>query len=151
MLARPQPGLTSLVAPSDFQRVLATRPVARSPHFSLHHAVSEAAAKLSTGQVTLGAEAVEIQPGATLPGWRLGLVVPKRQARRAVTRNLVKRQAREAMRQHLNQLPPGDWVVRLRAPVERQQFPSAASAALKLAVRGELASLFAAAMARRPG
>ena len=66
-------------------------------------------------------------------------------------RNLVKRQAREAMRQHLSQLPPGDWVVRLRAPVERQQFPSAASAALKLAVRGELASLFAAAMARRPG
>lgn len=151
MFARPQSGLTSLVAPSDFQRVLATRPVARSPHFSLHHTVSEAK-ELSTGTASPGAGAVEIQPtAAAQPCWRLGLVVPKRQARRAVTRNLVKRQAREAMRQHLSQLPPGDWVVRLRAPVERQQFPSAASAALKLAVRGELASLFAAAMARRPG
>lgn len=150
MFARPQSGLTSLVVPSDFQRVLATRPVARSPHFSLHHTVSEAS-ELSTGVPSPAAEAVEIQPAAAPPRWRLGLVVPKRQARRAVTRNLVKRQAREAMRRHLSQLPPGDWVVRLRAPVERQQFPSAASAALKLAVRGELASLFAAATARRPG
>jgi ribonuclease P protein component len=150
MFARPQPGLASLVAPSDFQRVLATRPVARSPHFSLHHAVSEVS-ELSTGVASPSSEAVEIPPAAAHRRWRLGLVVPKRQARRAVTRNLVKRQAREAMRQHLSQLPPGDWVVRLRAPVERQQFPSAASAALKLAVRGELASLFAAAMARRPG
>lgn len=148
MFARPQPGLASLVAPSDFQRVLATRPVARSPHFSLHHTVPEAA-ELSTGVVNPVAEAVESQRRTALSGWRLGLVVPKRQARRAVTRNLVKRQVREAMRQHLSQLPPGDWVVRLRAPVDVQQFPSAASSALKLVLRGELSGLFCAVIARQ--
>lgn len=148
MFARLQPGLASLVAPSDFQRVLVKRPVARSLHFSLYHAVPEVA-ELSTGVVSPAAEAVESQHRTALSGWRLGLVVPKRQARRAVTRNLVKRQVREAMRQHLSQLPPGDWVVRLRAPVEVQQFPSAASPALKLVLQGELSGLFGAVVARQ--
>lgn len=149
MSARPLPGLTSLVAPSDFQRVLATRPVARSPHFSLHHAVPDAA-ELSTGSAESAGRAVESQLDS-VAGWRFGLVVPKRQARRAVTRNLVKRQAREAMRQHLNRLPPGDWVVRLRAPINVQQFPSAASPALRLAMRSELSGLFnAVAVQRQP-
>jgi ribonuclease P protein component len=149
MVARLQPGFSSLVAPSDFQRVLARRPVARSAHFSLHHAVTEAA-ELSTGMAHTADASVESRPGPLLPRWRLGLVVPKRQARRAATRNLVKRQAREAMRQHLDRLPPGDWVVRLRAPVDRTLFPSAASTALKSLLRGELSSLFGAVVAQRP-
>ena len=44
---------------------------------------------------------------------RLGLVVPKRNAKRAVHRNLVKRLAREAFRHVCSQLAPYDLVLRL--------------------------------------
>jgi RNase P protein component len=74
-------------------------------------------------------------------GWWLGLVVPKRHARRAVTRSLIKRQMREALRRHHQHLPPGQWVLRLRAPIDTRQFPSAASDALRAVVRAELEKL----------
>lgn len=48
---------------------------------------------------------------------RLGLVVPKRNAKRAVHRNLVKRLAREAFRHVCSQLPPYDLVLRLARPL----------------------------------
>jgi ribonuclease P protein component len=44
---------------------------------------------------------------------RLGLVIPKRLARRAVLRNLLKRLAREAFRDVRTQLPIMDLVLRL--------------------------------------
>ena len=44
---------------------------------------------------------------------RLGLVLPKRLARLAVTRNLVRRQAREAFRARAPNLPSLDLVLRL--------------------------------------
>ena len=81
---------------------------------------------------------------------RFGLVLPKKQARRSVTRSLIRHQAREALRRHA----PGlvgqrrfgreldAWVLRLRAPFDRQQFPSAASSALSAAVRLELDELW---------
>lgn len=75
-------------------------------------------------------------------GWWLGLVVPKRHARRSVTRSLLKRQIRAAMRQHAPSVAQGVWVVRLRAPLDRKAFPSAASAALKHCVASELDALF---------
>ncbi len=73
----------------------------------------------------------------------LGAVVPKRHARRAVTRSLLKRQIYAAAERHRAGLGQGVWIVRLRAPFERARFASAASAALKLSARGELESLFA--------
>jgi ribonuclease P protein component len=76
---------------------------------------------------------------------RFGQVVPKRHARRAVTRNLIRRQARAAFEQHGRSLDAGDWFLRLKAPFSIAQFPSAASAALKTAVRAELERLFLAA------
>lgn len=78
-------------------------------------------------------------------GGRLGLVLPKRLARRAVTRTLMKGQARAICRQFAVDLPIGDWVLRLRAPFDVKLFPSAASLALKQAVRQELLVLFASA------
>lgn len=71
----------------------------------------------------------------------LGLVLPKRHARRAVTRSLLKRQIRAALAARGAGLPAGLWVVRLRAPFDRAVFPSAASEALRLAARDELARL----------
>jgi ribonuclease P protein component len=83
-----------------------------------------------------------------LPGghW-LGSVIPKRHARRSVTRSLLKRQVRSAMSRHVALLPPGLWLVRLRAPFTTQSFPSAASTALRDAARAELEQLFARAAA----
>lgn len=48
---------------------------------------------------------------------RLGLVVPKRNAKRAVHRNLIKRLAREAFRHVCGQLPAYDLVLRLGRPL----------------------------------
>ena len=78
-------------------------------------------------------------------GHWLGCVVPKRHARRAVTRNLLKRRIRQAMARHLQTLAPGLWLVRLRAPFGREKFPSAASPALQAAADFELEELFARA------
>ncbi len=48
-------------------------------------------------------------------------------------------------------LAAGLWIVRLRSPFERQAFPSAASEALRSAVRSELDLLLAAAVLRCAG
>ncbi len=74
------------------------------------------------------------------PALELGLVVPKRHARRAVTRNLIKRQMREAVRHR--RLAAGTWVVRLRSAFDPARFSAAASPALRKAAREELAVLF---------
>jgi ribonuclease P protein component len=80
-------------------------------------------------------------PAGGIDRW-LGLVVPKRHARRAVTRTLMKRQIRHIVAACAPQLEPGLWVVRQRNPFDVKQFPSAASDALKEAARAELRALF---------
>lgn len=74
--------------------------------------------------------------------WWLGLVVPKRHARHAVTRNLVKRQMRAQVASNQHWLAPGQWLIRLRAPISAKQFASASSAQMNAAVRAELALVF---------
>ena len=69
-------------------------------------------------------------------------MVPKRWARRAVTRNLVRRQIDAVSRELMPRLPAMPMVVRLRSGFSRQQFPSAASDALRAVVRAELLQLF---------
>ena len=83
--------------------------------------------------------AVDESPG----GHWLGTVLPKRLARRSVTRSLLRRQIRAAVARHLAALPPGLWVVRLRAGFARSDFPSAASPALGRAAGDELDRLLA--------
>lgn len=73
----------------------------------------------------------------------LGSVVPKRHARRSVTRSLLKRQIRAAVARHRTHLPAGLWLVRLCQPFALPLFPSAASDALRRAARGELDRLLA--------
>lgn len=77
----------------------------------------------------------------------LGCVVPKRHARRAVTRNLLKRQMRGAFHRHAAALPRGLWLLRLRAPFPATEFVSARSAALAAAAHDELDRLLARAAA----
>ena len=96
---------------------------------------------MSTAGVQIAPLAVDNPPQAQ---W-LGCMVPKRQARRSVTRNLLKRQMRESFRSHAATLPMGLWLLRLHAGFAKADFPSARSPALAEAVRGELDRLLAGA------
>ena len=69
-------------------------------------------------------------------------MVPKRWAKRAVTRNGIKRQIYNVSAAFAARLPAAAHVVRLRTEFAREQFTSAWSDALKAAVRGELQQLF---------
>jgi ribonuclease P protein component len=70
---------------------------------------------------------------------RLGIVVAKRLASRAITRNMIKRVTRELFRQ--TALPATDCVVRLSKPINSRTDP-ATSAQLKKHLRNELQQLF---------
>ena len=108
---------------------MAGAPVAKTPHFALHRAPLSSAA----------------QGRALFPvadAW-LGVLLPKRWARRAVTRNAIRRQIYEVARHRADTLPHAALVVRLRSEFSRQQFVSATSEPLKRAVRAELEQLLA--------
>jgi ribonuclease P protein component len=146
-----------LLRSADFERVLRTRTQANTAHFAVHHvsdspsvpayARSEPVApELSTGEADSDRALVDYFSAAAAV-W-LGAVVPKRHARRSVTRTLLKRQIRAAMASQQEVLSRGLWVIRLRAPFDRTAFPSAASDALKGAARDELEQLLAAVVRR---
>lgn len=111
----------------QFQAVLAGSTLARTTHFALH-------------TVALNANPVDqaAKPLFDVAAVWLGAMVPKRWARRAVTRNTIRRQIYEVARSRLDQLPQAAMVVRLRSEFSRQQFVSATSNALKAVVRAEL-------------
>lgn len=100
----------------------------------------------------MGSDAGPQPPSASTSGiqW-LGAVVPKRHARRAVTRSLIKRQIRAVVGSHATRLAGGLWVVRLRAPFDRARFVSAASDELRRVARLELDALIGAATRRQHG
>ena len=75
-------------------------------------------------------------------------MVPKRWAKKAVTRNAIKRQIYNMSAMFQSTLPSAAHVVRLRQTFDRKLFVSAQSVALKRVVRQELESLFAMAVAR---
>jgi ribonuclease P protein component len=138
----------------DFERLLTTPPRSRSAHFVVHYVASGPSAttfkRRKTGETqlsTVDAPTVVSSVDNSLAGHWLGCVVPKRHARRSVTRNLLRRQIRSAMLSHLAHLNAGLWLVRLRSPFVRERFPSAASDALRCAAHEELALLFARASA----
>jgi ribonuclease P protein component len=72
----------------------------------------------------------------------LGALVPKRWAKRAVTRNAIKRQIYAVGQGFESSLQHAAHVVRLRCGFDRARFISATSEALKVAVRDELQQLF---------
>jgi ribonuclease P protein component len=155
--------LARLVKTADFERVLSVRRRAATTHFAVHHlaalptpsgrpGASTAAEELSTNVGVSGALAVDDLPAGgpfEAQAW-LGAVVPKRHARRAVTRSLIKRQIYAAVERHRDRLAPGLWIVRLRSPFDRSRFVSAASQALRDDARDELESLLDAAATVAP-
>lgn len=120
----------------QFQAVLAGAIVAKTTHFALH-------------RNALDTKAMQNPPGkrADAPAlfavrdlW-IGAMVPKRWAKRAVTRNAIKRQIYTVSADFLPQFQPAAYLVRLRRDFSRLEFVSASSEQLKLAVRAEVQSL----------
>ena len=119
---------------AQFQAVMAGAPVAKTAHFALHR-----------GALDVPTDGRPLFPVSA--AW-VGVVLPKRWARRAVTRNAIRRQIHELSRLHVDALPQAAWVVRLRSEFSRKQFVSATSEPLKRAVRAELEQLLARVLMR---
>lgn len=84
------------------------------------HRPSEYAAALKGKRIARGALFVITTPRDAAEGAdqaRLGLIIAKRYAARAVTRNAMKRVIREAFRLRRHELPPCDYVFRLHSKV----------------------------------
>ena len=103
-----------IVKTDEFSSVFRLRPAFRTEHFALY------------------------QRPNTLDHPRLGIVVAKRLARRAVTRNMIKRIAREAFR--LTALPNVDCIIRLTSQIVARG-ETARSSAGKRALASELKQL----------
>ena len=165
-----------IVRSVDFERVMAAPSRAKTRHFVLHHLVAvpsmpryavsatqapqasdtHSLVELSTeGLVSKAALVDDSLVGGPHPPspsndiW-LGLVVPKRHAKRSATRQLLKRQMRAVVRDQQDSTPRlarGLWVLRLRAAFDVKQYPSAASTALAQEARQELVELLRRATA----
>jgi ribonuclease P protein component len=130
---------------TQFQAVLAGAIVAKTAHFALH-------------RLAFNTNAVQAPPPGQYPGaaalfpvhdlW-LGALVPKRWAKRAVTRNAIKRQIYTVSAGFSHQYSPSALVVRLRRGFAREEFASASSRLLRQAVRAEVQMLLQAG-ARTP-
>lgn len=136
--ATPAPGqrllpLVSIPSFAEFQGPIRQGAWAKSAHFVLH----------------LQARPVA-RLGSTAPH-RIGALLPKRFAKKAVRRNLLRRLIYQEARLRLAQWPQSggvDCVVRLRAAWLQTAYPSASSTALRTAVQEELQQLFSAGLAR---
>jgi ribonuclease P protein component len=110
------PKAARLTKTDEFSSVFALRPVRRSRHFVLY--------VRANGH----------------PQARLGVVIGKKFARRAVERNLIKRQCRELFRLRQPVLGGRDVLIRLQAKFPREDVPTVA--AFKRICRQELSHLF---------
>jgi ribonuclease P protein component len=125
---------------AQFDAAMAGGTISRTAHFVLHRLVFDAPSP-SPGPESTRPRSLFASTGEP---W-IGAVVPKRWAKRAVTRNGIKRQIYNVSAAFAPRLPAAAHVVRLRLDFARAQFPSAWSDALKASVRGELTQLFAQA------
>jgi ribonuclease P protein component len=128
--------LQRLKSRPQFQAVLAGLTLARTPHFALHCLTLDTGPEPTTLPALFAVRDV----------W-MGAMVPKRWARRAVTRNTIKRQIYAMSHDFEPVLQPAAHVVRLRAGFDKTRYVSATSDALKCAVRAELQQLFSRATA----
>ncbi|HTH76932.1 MAG TPA: ribonuclease P protein component [Trinickia sp.] len=110
------PKAARLLKTDEFSSVFRLRPWRRSTHFVVY--------ARPTGQAA-----------------RLGLVVGKKFAPRAATRNLVKRIAREHFRQHRAEFDGWDVLLRLSTRFDKAALPSAVSPPLRALCRAEIEML----------
>ena len=140
-----QCGVERLRSRAQFQAVLAGRTIARTPHFALHWAPLTGGLSDEAAAALLPHERLFQKSGV----W-LGAMVPKRWAKRAVTRNAIRRQIYILGQSYAGRLGVAAHVIRLRSAFDPAHFVSATSDALKQAVRTELSRLFEHACATQP-
>ena len=144
---------------AGFRPLLQAPVIARSAHFVVHHQATlplpfagptsgAVVQDLSTESGSVHPQIVDNSADSAAPAAPiLGVMVPKRHAKRSVTRNLIKRQARAAVQSAVGL--SGAWLVRLRQPISLKRFPSASSPALRAMVHAELDELMAQIAQRR--
>lgn len=159
-----------LLQAADFKRLLAVPPRARSAHFVVHHLRGEPTRALlrfgrsvstplalpdpglSTSDPRILSESVDKSLSDAPDRAWMGVVIPKKQAKRAVTRNLMRRQIKAVSDRVLApsaaSQAAGLWLVRLKQGFTTAAFPSASSPALRQAVRQELDELLQRALER---
>ena len=117
----------------QFQAVLGGALIAKTDHFALHRVELDAA---------LTALGIALFPSMfpVKETW-LGAMAPKRWAKRAVTRNAIKRQIYTVSASLEPLALPAAFLVRLRREFSGKDYPSASSTVLKQAVRAELLAL----------
>lgn len=125
---------------AQFQAVLAGAIVAKTTHFVLHRNALDARPPIQTS----GGQAQAAGALFQVPAMWIGAMVPKRWAKRAVTRNAIKRQIYAVSADFAPQYPQAAFVVRLRRAFDRAEFVSAMSDQLRLAVRAEVQALMLA-------
>jgi ribonuclease P protein component len=123
-------GCIRMVDAAVFREVMARRPARRTAHFGLF-------------VLPVAASEAEHPAGAR---WMVGVVLPKRCAKRAVTRNAIRRriyaQLNLCQQQHQLQTPLAlQIVVRLQSAWAATEFPSARSESLLSSVHAELQEL----------
>jgi len=142
------------VTKAQFAAVMNGQTVSRTPHFALHRvALQPNSEPISAPKAAANSQEMVSQAGsqdlskplfAVQDTW-LGVIVPKRWAKRAVTRNTIKRQIYAVSTASGCAMPVAAHVVRLRAGFDRAEFISATSDKLKIAIRAELQQLFSGA------
>ncbi len=147
----------------QFQAVLAGSVIAKTEHFVLHRngleatapkAGPESAKELSSRKTipdTGTAAPADVTAPVLFPMqdiW-IGAMVPKRWAKRAVTRNAIKRQIYNVSADSMQNYPQAAFLVRLRREFSRKEFLSATSPELKEAVRHEVQTLMKAGAASK--
>lgn len=120
---------------AQFQAVMAGALIAKTQHFALHRKVLRPEAAFTDSVVS---EAVSLFRSSD--AW-IGAMVPKRWAKRAVTRNAIKRQIYNVSADFAHQYSQAAFVVRLRSSFSAKEFFSPTSDQLKQAVRIEVQTL----------
>lgn len=118
--------------PTEFAAALAGKRIARGAYFIVIARSTSAPIGLQTDQ----------DAGAVAPIARLGLIMAKRFAHHASTRNALKRVVREAFRSQRLLLPAADYVVKLNRRIQDISLTQ-----LKITARQEVDAHFARARA----
>jgi ribonuclease P protein component len=122
---------------AQFQAALTGNIVAKTSHFALH--CIDTQPSLTESRMPL------FSSGDT---W-IGAMTPKRWAKRAVTRNAIKRQIYSISDSLQSSLPAVAFLVRLRKEFSRKEYTSASSAELKRTVRAQLLVLMRSDVAHK--
>ena len=138
--------LQRLKTRNQFQAALEGGTIARTSHFALHRALLPLAV-ISEKKNTIELPGARVSPLFSVDAVWMGAMAPKRWAKRAVTRNAIKRQIYNISSEFELKMAVAAYVVRLRCGFDKTQFPSATSDALKAAVYQELQQLFTRASA----